>query len=348
MLARRMSSAGASDAPVGVLMMNMGGPQSLDGVEPFLRALFEDGEIIRLGPLQSILGPWIARRRAPRIRAQYASIGGASPIGRWTSVQGAALEAKLAGRFPGTRFKAYTAFRYAPPLTAAALEAMAADGVTRAIAFSQYPHFSCTTTGSSLNHLWRESVRLGLESRFSWSVIDRWPLHAGFLAAVARNVTVGLQRFPPTVRDRVVVLFSAHSVPMLTVNKGDQYVQEVAATVSAVVEILRKGGVGGYGPVHSPYILAWQSKVGFLPWMGPSTASVLEGLAKQGHKYVLTVPIAFTSDHIETLFEIDQEYAEEAKKVRPESLPPPKMRPSSPPTHPHCRLAFRNSSAHLP
>lgn len=312
-LARRALST--STPPVGVVMMNMGGPQSLEGVEPFLRMLFEDGEIIKLGPLQPWLGPLIARRRAPRIREQYASIGGASPIGKWTAAQGAAVEAKLAGRFPGTRFKAYTAFRYAPPLTAAALEAMAADGVTRAIAFSQYPHFSCTTTGSSLNHLWRESVRLGLEKRFSWSVIDRWPLHAGFLEAVARNVRTGLARFPAADRDRVVLLFSAHSVPMLTVNKGDQYVQEVAATVSAVVERLRAGAPGA-PPARSPYVLAWQSKVGFLPWMGPSTASVLEGLAKQGHKHVLAVPIAFTSDHIETLFEIDQEYAEEAKKVR--------------------------------
>ena len=310
--------------------MNMGGPPDLDGVEPFLRALFNDGEIIQLGPLQKWLGPWIAQRRAPRIREQYAAIGGKSPIGDWTRLQAAAVEAKLAARFPdGPKFKAYIAFRYAPPLTAAALEAMAADGVTRAIAFSQYPHFSCTTTGSSMNHLWRESMRLGLENRFKWSLIDRWPTHVGFIEAVARNVATGLARFPPEVRGKVHVIFSAHSVPMLVVNKGDQYVQEVSATVSAVVDRLRRGGVlpappapnasmppQPLPPMTNAYILAWQSKVGFLPWMGPSTGKVIEGLARQGHRYVLTVPIAFTSDHVETLFEIDQEYAVEAKAVR--------------------------------
>ncbi len=323
------SNLSSNSPPIGVVFMNMGGPPDLDGVEPFLRALFNDGEIIQLGPLQRWLGPWIAQRRTPRIREQYAAIGGKSPIGDWTRLQAAAVEAKLAARFPdGPRFKAYVAFRYAPPLTAAALEAMAADGVTRAIAFSQYPHFSCTTTGSSMNHLWRESLRLGLENRFKWSLIDRWPTHSGFIEAVARNVATGLLRFAPEVRSKITIVFSAHSVPMLVVNKGDQYVQEVSATVSAVVDRLRRGGVlparlapGAQDPtplppVTVPYILAWQSKVGFLPWMGPPTGKVIEGLARQGHRYVLTVPIAFTSDHVETLYEIDREYAVEAKAVR--------------------------------
>jgi protoporphyrin/coproporphyrin ferrochelatase len=97
---------------------------------------------------------------------------------------------------------------------------MAADGVQRAVAFSQYPQYSCTTTGSSLNHLWRESVRLGMEGAFRWSVLDRWHSHPGFLAAAARRVALGLSRFPEAERSRVTIVFSAHSLPMMTVNKG--------------------------------------------------------------------------------------------------------------------------------
>ena len=280
-------------------------------------------------PHPSSQGPFIASRRAPRIAKQYAAIGGKSPIGDWTRHQGEALVSKLHARHPELgRFKAYTTFRYAPPLTGDVLSEMAADGVQRAVVFSQYPQWSCTTAGSSLNHLWRESVRLGLEQRVSWSVIDRWGDHAGFHAAVARRIALGLARFPREERDRVIILFSAHSVPMLVVNRGDAYVGEVAATVAGVMAALRRGvdlgdgttgggGAGGerVGGAANAHVMSWQSKVGFLPWMGPSTASAIEGLAAAGHTHVLAVPIAFTSDHIETLFEIDLEYAEAAAKA---------------------------------
>ncbi len=350
------AAAASAEPPIGVVMLNMGGPSSLegaaDGVQPFLTRLFLDGEIIGLPrALQPWLGTAIAARRSPRIVEQYRAIGGKSPIGDWTRRQGDAMVAKLhamtapaatasatpAAAAAAPRFKHYTCFRYAPPLTAEVLEQMRADGVRRAVAFSQYPHFSCTTTGSSLNHLWRESLRLGLDAQVEWSLIDRWPTHAGLVAAIARNVAAGLARFPAAVRDEVCIVFSAHSLPMLTVNKGDQYVQEVGATVSAVMDLLRAGRAtlvpgssgndaeeGGaaapaaqsaaqpVAPVRSPYVLAWQSKVGFLPWMGPPSSDVLKGLGRQGHRYVLMVPVAFTSDHVETLFEIDVEYRQEA------------------------------------
>lgn len=292
-------------------------------------------------------GPYIANKRSPRIAEQYAAIGGKSPIRDWTEFQGEQLVSKLSARAPELGpFKHYTLFRYAPPLTHTVLERMKADGVQRAIAFSQYPQFSCTTTGSSLNHLWRESIRLNCENAFKWSLIDRWHSHPGFIEAVARRVALGLQKFAPEDRSKVIILFSAHSVPMMVVNRGDAYVAEVAGTVARVMERLRKGkpielpqgavdkvpasaqeaaaAVAAAAPAAAAsssaapleqlsasgnsHILAWQSKVGFLPWMGPSTAAVIEGLAAQGHKHVLAVPIAFTSDHIETLFEIGQEY----------------------------------------
>ena len=200
----------------------------------------------------------------------------------------------------------YVCFRYADPLTGDALKQMAADGMTRAVAFSQYPQFSCTTTGSSLNHLWRELARLGLERQFQWSIIDRWHSHPLFIDAVVQRIKMGLEKFPADERDKVHILFSAHSLPMRVVNRSDPYPQEVGATVARVMDKL--------GHSHR-YTLAWQSQVGPLPWLGPQTGEVLEGFGAQGHQHVLVVPIAFTSDHVETLFEIDVEYAHVAAKA---------------------------------
>lgn len=288
-------------------MLNMGGPATQDKVEPFLQNLFQDGEIIPLGPFQERLGAMIASRRSGKIRDQYAQIGGGSPIAHWTAVQGAGMVERLDKLSPETApHKVYTAFRYADPDTEDALTRMKNDGVHRAVAFSQFPQFSCTTTGSSLNHLWRELRRLDLGEQFQWSVLDRWPEHPGFVQAVAENVQSGLEQFPPDVRDQVCILFSAHSLPMKVVARGDQYAWEVASTVRAVMKRLN---------FSNPYSLAWQSKVGFLPWLSPSTSHALQGYGKQGHRYVMAVPIAFTSDHIETLYEIDIEYAEEATEA---------------------------------
>lgn len=163
----------------------MGGPSTLDEVGDFLSRLFHDRELIQL-PWQSRLAPLIAARRTPKIREQYAKIGGGSPILRWTRTQGAAMAQLLDELHPETApHKAYTAFRYAQPLTGVALDEMRADGVQRAVAFTQYPQYSCSTTGSSLNELYRELARRskegGPEKDMSWSVIDRWPTHPGLV-----------------------------------------------------------------------------------------------------------------------------------------------------------------------
>lgn len=139
------------------------------------------------------------------------------------------------------------------------------------------------------------------------------PLHPGFIDAVHDRITTGLEQFAPEDRSKVNIIFSAHSVPMKVVQKGDHYVAEVAATVKAVMAQL----VEQWNPEHGRpprHILAWQSKVGFLPWMVPDTSSTIKGLAERNVKHVLTVPVAFTSDHIETLYEIGMEYAEEAEE----------------------------------
>ena len=146
----------------------------------FLRNLFSDGDLIPL-PFQSILAPWIAKRRTPQIEKQYADIGGGSPILRWTETQGEGMAALLDELHPTTApHKSYVAFRYARPLADETARRMKEDGVRRAIAFTQYPQYSCSTTGSSLNDIYRK-YRAGLFSGISWSVIDRWGTHPGFV-----------------------------------------------------------------------------------------------------------------------------------------------------------------------
>ncbi len=290
----------------GIVLLNMGGPATLDEVEPFLLQLFADRELLRL-PMQDLLGPFIAKRRAPRVRKLYEAIGGGSPILKWTTAQGRGMCERLDALSPETApHRFYVAFRYAKPSAEEALRQMAADGVTRAIAFSQYPHYSCTTTGSSLNDLWRTVERLGLSGRFQWSVIDRWPTHRGFVRAMAEAVQDGLEGYEPQERDRVLLMFSAHSLPLSVIERGDSYPQEVGATVQAVLEELA---------LPNPSLLCYQSEVGPVRWLGPSTQTTIERLARAGRHNVLAVPIAFVNDHIETLSELDREYGELAHRL---------------------------------
>jgi ferrochelatase len=301
-----VSGAEPGKPRTGIVMLNLGGPATLDDVGPFLLELFADREIIQL-PFQRWLGPFIARRRTPRVRGLYAAIGGGSPILRYTEAQGRGMVARLDRLSPETApHRFYIAFRYAPPSSDDALRMMQADGVERAVAFTQYPQFSCSTTGSSLNELWRAASRTGLRDAFEWSILDRWPVHPSFIEAMTETVRDGLGQFAPADREKVLILFSAHSLPLDVIDRGDSYPQEVGASVQRVVERLG---------TSNPYILAYQSDVGPVRWLGPSTAQVLRRLGARGQKHVLVVPIAFTSDHIETLSELDREYGEVAHEA---------------------------------
>ena len=216
--------------------------------------------------------------------------------------------------------KPYVAFRYAAPLTETMYEQLLADGFGngnggRAVAFTQYPQYSCSTTGSSLNELWKWRTRLegkkaqeatdpdGNHGAITWSVIDRWPVHPGLVEAFAKNIEAQLETYPEGKRDSVVLLFSAHSLPMSVVNRGDTYPAEVAATVYAVMQRL------GF---KNSYRLCWQSQVGPSAWLGAQTSDTVANYVKQGQTDLILVPIAFTSDHIETLFELDQEVIHDA------------------------------------
>jgi ferrochelatase len=292
--------------PTGIVLLNLGGPKNLEEVGPFLLELFQDREIIQL-PFQKWLGPFIAKRRTAGVQKLYADIGGGSPILDWTNIQGKGMVERLDRLSPETApHRFYVAFRYIDPKSEDALRQMKADGVKRAIAFTQYQHFSCATTGSSLNELWRAAGRLGMAKEFQWSVIDRWPTHPSFIKAMAKTVREGLEQFPEGERDDVLLLFSAHSLPLSIIDRGDPYPQEVGASVH---EVLKEGGF------DNRFILSYQSEVGPVRWLGPSTERVIKELGATGQTKVLVVGIAYTSDHIETLSEIDIEYGHLAKEV---------------------------------
>ncbi|KAG7163130.1 ferrochelatase, mitochondrial-like [Homarus americanus] len=307
----------------GILMLNMGGPRTLDEVHDFLLRLFKDRDIIQL-PVQDYMGPWIAKRRTPSIQEKYDEIGGGSPIFKWTDIQGKLLCERLDAQCPESApHKHYIGFRYAHPLTEDTLQQMEDDGVENCIAFSQYPQYSCSTTGSSMNAIHQFYAKRSEESRMNWSVIDRWCTNSFLVKCFAENIQKELDQFPKEKQKDVFILFSAHSLPLRQVNRGDPYSAEVGATVQLVMEQL------GFS---NPYRLVWQSKVGPLPWLSPATDEAIKGLVQRGRRNMILVPIAFTSDHIETLHELDIEYAKDiGEEVGAECI----RRCASPNDHPH-------------
>ena len=309
--------------PTAMVFMNMGGPSTTDEVGSFLSNLFSDADLIPLGRLQNYLGPLISRRRTPKIQKQYAAIGGGSPIRKWSEYQCEEMCKILDQISPETApHMPYVAFRYANPLTEQMYEQLLQDGFGqgkggRAVAFTQYPQYSCSTTGSSLNELWkwrnrlegkRASGEMHPPGSITWSVIDRWPTHPGLVEAFAQNIETQLKTYPEEKRKDVVLLFSAHSLPMSVINRGDPYPAEVAATVYAVMSRL------GFS---NPYRLCWQSQVGPSAWLGAQTSDTVRHYVERGQTDIVLVPIAFTSDHIETLYEIDQEVMHEDAKGNP-------------------------------
>lgn len=301
-----LTSISRSKAPTGIVFMNMGGPSTVAETREFLLRLFSDRDLIRI-PFQKIIANFIVQRRTPKIEKNYAEIGGGSPIRKWTELQATAVCKILDTTNPETApHKPYVAFRYAKPYAEDTIPQMLKDGVTRAVGFSQYPQFSFSTTGSSINDLYRQTLIHDPKREIKWSVIDRWPRNDKFVTAVSNHIKEKLAEFPESHRSEVILLFSAHSLPMDVVNLGDAYPAEVAATVYAVMEKLN---------FSNPYRLVWQSKVGPKPWLGARTDATVQRLEKQdGFKGLVLVPIAFTSDHIETLHELDIELLEEVEK----------------------------------
>lgn len=270
-----------------------------------------DSDIIPLGPFQNIIAKFISARRTPKIASHYEEIGGGSPIRKWSEHQATEACKILDKTNPSTApHKPFVAFRYASPLTEETYKKILDAGITRAVAFSQYPQYSISTSKSSFKEIKRIGAIVDPDQKVQWSTIERWPTHPGLVKAFAQNIRSALEKFDKDIRDEVVIVFSAHSIPLDFVNWADTYPAEVASTVYAVMQELK---------FTNPYRLAWQSQVGPKPWLGPKTdrtVATLEG--NPDTKGIVLVPIAFTSDHIETLHELDIELIEECK--RPEII----------------------------
>jgi len=281
-----------------LLLLQMGGPDSLDAVHPFLMKLFTDRDIIKIGP--AFLQPFIARRivkkRAPKVEEYYRQIGGKSPIRELTEAQGEGLQ-----KLMGEGYRSFVAMRYSRPSTIDALAAIRREGIKRVVALSLYPHYSRATTGSSVNELKRVLKESGCS--FEVTYIDRFFDHPLYIKALADKVTRGLASFPDP--KEVEIVFSAHSLPQSFIEEGDPYLAHIQETVRLVME-----QVG-----QASHRLCFQSKASRVKWLEPSTEQTLATLAREGRHDLLMVPLSFVSDHIETLYEIDIQYAEEAKAL---------------------------------
>ena len=283
-----------------VLLLNLGGPATLEEVRPFLLRLFSDPEILRL-PLQPLFARLLVRLRLQKVTANYRAIGGGSPLSRITAAQARALEELL--RPVGVAAGVHPAMRYSAPFTADALAAARAAGAGRVVALPLYPHYSEATTGAGL----RELARLR-DADFPEIVllpVRSYAGHPAYLDALAAKVREGLATWPPAERKAVEVIFSAHALPQRMIDAGDPYLEETRRTVQGVLERI--------GPVS--HHLAFQSRSGPVRWLRPGTDEVIRRLASEGARSLLLVPVSFVSDHIETLYEIDILYRDLARSL---------------------------------
>lgn len=297
---------------VGVVLMNLGGPGKLDDVEPFLYNLFMDPAIIDIPIPRWFRDPlcrYIARKRSKSVGEDYRQIGGGSPITRLTLEQAGAVEHRLNERFgpaTGASFRTYVAMRYWHPTSEEAAAQMAADGVTKVVLLPLYPHYSKTTTGSSLSY-WKALEERDEIRSLPTSLVYEYATHPYLVQALSDRIDEALQRFPRDVRDEVHLVFSAHGTPVKEMKKRrDPYCCLVHSTVHQVMDLRAE-------KEERPFSVAFQSKVGPAEWLTPSTPEQLEKLANDGVKAVCIIPVAFVTDHIETAFELDIEVREEAE-----------------------------------
>jgi protoporphyrin/coproporphyrin ferrochelatase len=285
---------------VGIVLFQLGGPDTLEAIEPFLYNLFCDPDIIdfpfaRIG--RKPLAKLISTTRARKVEHHYATIGGASPIRRNTERQAQALEAEL-GR-QGLDARCFVAMRYWHPFTGEAIAQLRAAECDDVVLLPMYPQYSSTTTGSSLNE-WNRLFHQYLPVY----CVETFYRNTMYLDAVVEKVNQALARFDLDRQPEIV--FSAHSIPMSVVEKGDPYQRQIEETVALLMQR------GGWSNRHR---LCYQSKVGASRWLQPSLRQTLRDLAAEGVREVCVVPVAFVSDHVETLAEIDHEAREQAQRL---------------------------------
>ncbi|HVP51021.1 MAG TPA: ferrochelatase [Terriglobales bacterium] len=278
---------------LGVVLFQLGGPDTLEAIEPFLYNLFCDPDIIdfpfaRLG--RKPLAKLISSTRAHKVRHHYATIGGGSPIRRNTERQAQALQSELEAR--GVDARCFVAMRYWHPFTAEAVAALEQTHCDEIVLLPLYPQYSSTTTGSSLNE-WNRRYR---QNGACVRRVTNFYRHEGYLDALVETINRTLARFAKP--ERAEIIFSAHSVPIAVVERGDPYQRQIEETVALVMER------GGWPNGHR---LCYQSKVGASRWLQPTLRATLRQVAEERIEEVCVVPISFVSDHVETLGEIDHE-----------------------------------------
>lgn len=294
-----MSSSGVGPV-TGVVLFNLGGPDTLDDVRPFLQNLFSDPEVIPLPtPFRQLLAWWIARRRAPTARGYYEQIGGGSPLRRYTESQASALEKALSER---GAYRVVVAMRCWKPDTEDAVAALVACRPQRLVLLPLYPQYSFATTRSSLEYFRTVWARRGLPDVPMISV-DHWYDHPGYLDAMVERITETRRLMPNGDGSPVHLLYSAHGLPMSLIYKGDPYQRQIEEQVQRLTARLAE-----WATVPERVSLGYQSRVGRAKWLEPSTESVFHRLGQRGVTRVLVVPLSFVSDHSETLYEIDIQY----------------------------------------
>jgi ferrochelatase len=292
---------------VGIVLFQLGGPDSLEAVEPFLLNLFLDPDIIPLGPFGLLRGPiarLISSRRSIPVAGKYAEIGRRSPIGTLTERQRIRLVEAVS---PCIDPVAVTAMRYWHPFTADAVETLRKAGpLDEIVLLPLYPHYSYATTLSSLKE-WRRvygQPASGPPER----TVDNFHAHPLYIQALVQRIGSVLRQFADS--SRIHLVFSAHGLPMSLVEKGDPYPKQIEETVRLVCEL----GTKQYPGWPKTHLLCYQSRVGPAKWLQPPLTETIERLGHEGVKEMLVVPISFVTEHIETLHEINIEAREEAEK----------------------------------
>lgn len=301
-----MMQAPMSEARVGVLLFNLGGPETLEDVRPFLYNLFSDPEIIRIKSalLRKLLAWTISWTRQGKSKRLYRQIGGGSPLRKITEDQADALSALLEAK--GMDARVYVGMRCWKPTIDEAVERILQDNIRRLVLIPLFPQYSMTTTGSCLRYFRSLEKRRDLSSKIKIFSIEDWFEEPFYLDAMVDRIEAGLRQFPEEERSSVHLLYSAHSIPARYIKEGDPYLDQTRKCVALINSRLGNG-------IHSS--LAFQSKVGPVQWLGPDTKDVLAELAKDGIKNLLVIPISFVSDHIETLQEIDILYRKLAEEL---------------------------------
>ena len=300
---------------VGIVLLNLGGPDSLNAVRPFLYNLFSDREIIKLGPLflQKPLARIISTIRSAKTRKMYELIGGKSPINDITRAQADALEMSLNSLPLSNRslpaFKVYMGMRYWHPFIKDVVRQIFDDGIRQLIVLSLYPHYSKTTTGSSIAEFKRAIEGFKVHgSRFTVKYIDQWYDHPLYIDSLADVIGQGITDLRG---DDFTLLYSAHGLPKSIIEHGDPYLEHIKTTIELTNKRLSEEP---YNISGLRWTLSFQSRTGPVEWLDPSTGQTIEKLSGEGVKNLLVVPISFVSDHVETLYEIDILFKDLAKR----------------------------------